>query len=218
MQPDGGILVGGEFTTLGGATRNRLGRLTATGSLDATSDPGANGVVDALALQPDGSVVVGGEFTKLGGGTGTTTRNHLGRLTAAGGLDMSFDPGASNYVLTLVVQPDGMIVVGGVFTGLGGGTGATLIKAVHITELRTRIEALRTRFGRPTPYPYADPILTVGTTMLRAQHMLDLRAALADAFLAAGLSAPAFTTPVALGAPVTSAAIAELRAAVIAIE
>ena len=104
VQPDGKILVGGDFTTLGGGgtgttPRNRIGRLNADGSLDTSFNPGANGGVYALAVQPDGKILVGGDFTTLGGGgTGTTTRNCIGRLNADGSLDTSFNPGANGDV------------------------------------------------------------------------------------------------------------------------
>src|SRR5207248_2455687 len=67
VQPDGKILVGGNFTTLGGggfgtATRDHIGRLNPDGSLDASFDPGANGSVSSLALQADGRILVGGGF------------------------------------------------------------------------------------------------------------------------------------------------------------
>ena len=85
LQTDGKILVGGLFTTLGGGTgtttRNRIGRLNPTGTLDSTFDPGANGTVFTLGVQADGKILAGGDFTGLGGGTGTTTRDHIGRLT-----------------------------------------------------------------------------------------------------------------------------------------
>ena len=42
VQPDGKILVGGNFTTLGGQPRSYLGRLNADGSLDTTFTNGAN--------------------------------------------------------------------------------------------------------------------------------------------------------------------------------
>ena len=90
-------------------------------------DPGANNSVLALAEQADGKILVGGFFTMLGGGgTGTTARSSIGRLNADGTLDTSFDPGAGSIVHTLAVQADGKILVGGVFTTLGGGgTGTT---------------------------------------------------------------------------------------------
>src|SRR5439155_5079837 len=87
VQSDGKILVGGDFTSLGGGdsgmtTRNRIGRLNSDGTVDTSFDPGANNTVLALALYKDGKILVGGYFTTLGGGGfGTTPRNFLGRLT-----------------------------------------------------------------------------------------------------------------------------------------
>ena len=129
VEPDGKILVGGEFTTLGGGTgttvRNRIGRLNTDGSLDTTFNPGANGFVQALARQLDGKILVGGAFTMLGGGTGTTMRSRIGRLHPDGSLDTTFNPGANDDVNAVSVLPDGKILVGGTFTALGGGTGTT---------------------------------------------------------------------------------------------
>ena len=131
VQPDGKILVGGEFKTLGGGgmgttPRNYIGRLYADGSLDTSFETGSNGLVSALAVQADGKILVGGDFTTLGGGgTGTTTRNHIGRLNPDGSLDAGFDPGANNDVSTLAVEADGKILVGGGFYWLGGGGAGT---------------------------------------------------------------------------------------------
>jgi uncharacterized delta-60 repeat protein len=131
MQPDGKILVGGQFTGLGdgtGATlRNRLGRLNPDGTVDASFNPGTNSIVQAVAVQPDGKILIGGNFTSVGGGTGlTSVRHHLARLNSDGTVDTSFNPGANNTVDVVIVQPDGKILVGGAFTTLGGGgTGTT---------------------------------------------------------------------------------------------
>ena len=69
VQADGKILVGGYFTTLGGQTRNYLGRLNPDGTLDTGFNPGANSYVFSLAVQADGKILVGGQFTTLGGQT-----------------------------------------------------------------------------------------------------------------------------------------------------
>jgi uncharacterized delta-60 repeat protein len=138
VQPDGKILVGGNFSMLGGGgtgttPRNRIGRLEArNGSVDLTFDPGANASVSALTLQPDRKIVVGGLFTMLGGGgSGLTARRRIGRLNGDGSLDVSFDPGADGGVNALAVQPDGKILVGGLFNGLGGGTGTSFHKSMR---------------------------------------------------------------------------------------
>jgi uncharacterized delta-60 repeat protein len=126
VQPDGKILVGGNFTTLGGSSRLRLGRLNPDGTLDGGFNPGATHSVRAIALQPDGKILIGGDFNGVGGGTGATARSFIARLLPDGTLDSSFNPGADGIVSTLALQPNGQILVGGLFTRLGGGgTGTT---------------------------------------------------------------------------------------------
>lgn len=89
--------------------------------VDSTFNPGANSRVSAIAVQADGKILVGGTFSMLGGGgSGTTPRSLIGRLNRDGSLDTTFNPGANNLVLALAVQPDGKILVGGVFTVLAG--------------------------------------------------------------------------------------------------
>jgi uncharacterized delta-60 repeat protein len=127
VQGDGRIVVGGGFTTLGGKNRSRIGRLNPDGNLDATFDPGADDIVYSLALQPDGRILVGGRFLELGG----QPRTNLARLNADGSLDATFNASAIPCyvpyflyygVLSLALQPDGRILVGGAYTNLCGQT------------------------------------------------------------------------------------------------
>src|SRR5207245_8462945 len=111
LQSDGKILLGGDFTTLGGGgigttARSRLGRLDPDGTLETSFNPGANSTVQALAVQTDGKIVAGGAFTTLGNG-GTTPRNRLGRLNADGTLDTCFSPRSNRPVLALGLQAHG---------------------------------------------------------------------------------------------------------------
>ena len=96
--------------------------------------------------------------------------------------------------------------------------GVSVVRAVHITELRSRIDGVRLRYGL-TSYGWTDSTLTAGVTMVLAIHISDLRTALAEAYTAAGLSPPTYTDP-ALGprTSIRAAHVGELRAAVIAIE
>jgi uncharacterized delta-60 repeat protein len=126
IQPDGKILIFGDFTTVapnGGAAvpRNRIARLNPDGTLDAAFNPNANDVVRAIALQADGQILVGGYFTKIGG----QPRNRIARLDPTTGLADSFDPNAiadASGVFTIFIQPDGKILVGGSFSSIGGQT------------------------------------------------------------------------------------------------
>ncbi len=120
VQPDGRILLGGEFTSFNSATAPRVVRLTADGLIDPTFDPGQgpNRVVRALAVGGNGSIVLGGDFLTVGG----VSRPGIARLTADGSLDPTFDPGAGapGGVLAVAVQPDGKVVAGGTFSSAGG--------------------------------------------------------------------------------------------------
>jgi hypothetical protein len=91
--------------------------------------------------------------------------------------------------------------------------GVTPIKAVHITELRARINA--TRIGRGLQaYAWTDPTLTPGSSVVTTQHILDLRQALLDVYLAANMTPPTYTDPVLTpgNTLVRTPHIAELRA------
>jgi hypothetical protein len=96
--------------------------------------------------------------------------------------------------------------------------GVTLIKVVHITQLRARVNAVRAARGLDAVV-FSDSSLSVGETPIRAVHILELRAALAEAYDAAKRTAPTYSDPVpGTGVVVMATAIMELRAAVIAIE
>lgn len=116
LQPDGKIIISGYFTTYNGTARARIARLNADGSLDLSFAPGIgpNTYIYATAVQPDGKILIGGAFTSFTG----TPRNRIARLNADGTLDTSFDPGsgASSYVLSISIQPDSKILIGGQFT------------------------------------------------------------------------------------------------------
>ena len=96
--------------------------------------------------------------------------------------------------------------------------GVTPIKAAHIQELRTHVNAVRALRGL-APFDFTDPTLTAGVTVLRAIHISELRTALNEAYMAASLPPPDYTdATLSAGATVTVVHIAELRAAVMAIE
>jgi hypothetical protein len=93
-----------------------------------------------------------------------------------------------------------------------------MIKVVHITELRTRINAVRVARGLSN-FTFTDPTLTIGDSIIKAVHILEMRTALNAAYVQAGLPVPTYSAPTpAFGVSVLTTAITELRAAVQAIE
>jgi uncharacterized delta-60 repeat protein len=122
IAPDGKILVGGDFYSFNGASRYRLVRLNASGSVDTSFvlAPGADGTVQAITVQADGKVLIAGSFTAVNG----TARNRVARLNTDGSLDASFNPGfgPNGAVLTITQQTDGNILIGGYFASVNGTT------------------------------------------------------------------------------------------------
>src|SRR4051812_47523040 len=122
VQSDGKILVGGQFNTIGGKDRHRLGRLDPATALADSFDPNPNGFVRQLAVQPNGQILVGGDFTGQAVVSGGWTRNHIARFNPVTGSPDSFNPNVNGATLFAVaLQADGKILFGGPdFTTVGG--------------------------------------------------------------------------------------------------
>lgn len=120
VQPDGKIIIGGDFTTFDGTEINRVARLNPNGSLDLTFNPGigTNDRVRAIEIQSDGKILIGGSFTTYD----NVPRNRLARLNLDGSLDTEFDPGegASNLITSIKLSTEGKIFLGGAFTFFDG--------------------------------------------------------------------------------------------------
>ena len=118
FQPDGKVVIAGDFTTVHGAIRNRVARLNADGRTDLLFLDGLSGAdmpVNALAVQEDGRILVAGAFKSFNG----VRRINLARLYRNGGLDPSLQttPTYTNgHINTLVLRPDGKILIAGVYT------------------------------------------------------------------------------------------------------
>jgi uncharacterized delta-60 repeat protein len=120
IQPDGKIVVGGDFGQFSGLTYNKVIRLNDDGSIDESFiiGDGFNGTVFITQLQPDGKIIVGGGFTEYSG----VSYNNIIRLNNEGSIDESFivGDGFDSTVNTLQLQPDGKILVGGWFNTFSG--------------------------------------------------------------------------------------------------
>jgi uncharacterized delta-60 repeat protein len=133
VQPDGQILIGGNFIALNGVPRTGVGRFNPDGTLDASFNAGEThstqgpltfGMVRGVALLTDGRILVGGDLATIQG----EPRQLIARLNANGSLDSTFNTGAGGSpggsfhpeVYTAAPQTDGKVIVSGIFTNLGG--------------------------------------------------------------------------------------------------
>jgi len=122
IQPNGQILIGGLFTSVGGSNLNYLARLnSADGSVDTNFNVGVGGndVVLALAIDSQTRILVGGEFTRFSG----VTRSGITRLNPDGTVDPTINFGAGaegGFVDTIAIQSNDEINVGGGFATFEG--------------------------------------------------------------------------------------------------
>src|SRR5687768_3028841 len=123
-QPDGKILVGGQFTLADGRARSGVARFNPNGTIDPTFDAGdigvadhqfslaSGGLIEEIALAPDGKILIGGNYFREVDGP----RLGIERLNADGSIDPTFDPPDNLYgIADIEVQSDGKIVIGGGF-------------------------------------------------------------------------------------------------------
>ncbi len=138
IQPDGKILVGGEFkisfvnSQTGSVSYNGVIRLNADGSRDETFVPATTSNFDtarvtevsALALQTDGKILVGGRI--YAGGSATAAG--IARLNSSGALDATFNlsdiSGVADIARVEDIYPlsNGKILIGGFFDRIGSST------------------------------------------------------------------------------------------------
>ena len=131
IQPDGKIIIGGNFTSFNGNNRHHIARLNTDGTLDATFNPGlgADGMVWSVALEnsvqvvfgisiTNTQVIIGGDFATVNG----VNLNRVARLNANGSVDTSFNPGVgpNGTVNDVALDALGRVIIGGDFDMVSG--------------------------------------------------------------------------------------------------
>lgn len=124
LQPDGAILLGGQFGSCNGIGSSRIVRLQPNGAVDTSFSVGSgfDKTVFVIALQEDGKVMAGGSFLTYKG----NPARKLVRLNADGSQDASLVMGSgftTGDVRSILIQPDGRLLIGGTFAGTYNGVG-----------------------------------------------------------------------------------------------
>lgn len=139
QQPDGKLLVGGQFETFNGNPAYYIARLNLNGSVDnsftSPFDDSWGAVVRQVKVLPDGKILVCGGFLE----SNNSVLPGIVRLNSNGTIDQNFTaPSSVTSVSTFDVQSDGKIILGNLIrlnadgtqdnsfnagTGISGGTG-----------------------------------------------------------------------------------------------
>jgi uncharacterized delta-60 repeat protein len=119
LQPDGKVIVGGNFTTYNGAPAAKLIRLNADGSVDSSFQMGSGliGQVQEITLLSDGSMLIGGRnMTSYNG----VTVSSIFKLSSTGTLDQNFTSNIGSItggVSHIKQLADGKFVATGTISG-----------------------------------------------------------------------------------------------------
>ena len=134
QQPDGKLIIGGAFHSIGGVSAHGIARLHPTGAVDPTfagEAPGpAADYIRALLVRPsDGKIFAGGYFSTYG----SAPRNNIAWLNPDGTLDSTFEAmsGVTDYapsIRAIAMQADGKIVAAGWFSSLSGTPRINLVR------------------------------------------------------------------------------------------
>lgn len=124
VQPDGKILLAGSIYMVDSVLRRMVARLDPNGSLDTSFEVAGGpswGTIRSMVCLPDSRILIAGEFTLQGS---NMTYNNIARLMPDGSLDETFfaGEGSDGTVHEILVQPDGRIVVVGLFSNFHGQT------------------------------------------------------------------------------------------------
>lgn len=129
LQPDGKVIVVGRVSPFDDGVNGGIIRLNTDGTTDTSFHTGTgispqtgSATVMAVTVQPNGKIIASGYFTSYNG----SPAHDILRINPDGSLDNTFsDPGQyldymnsnGEYVsiLTVIVQPDGKVIAGGVF-------------------------------------------------------------------------------------------------------
>ena len=129
-QPDGKVLIGGDFTSFNSYPLNRIARLYVDGSVDRQflTGTGADDTVTAIELRQDGRILVGGGFRSYNG----NVSYGLVELNGDGTLNTEFDVGTgfNGTVRDMKLMEDEKLLVVGEFSTYNN-TNAVYMARLH---------------------------------------------------------------------------------------
>jgi uncharacterized delta-60 repeat protein len=144
LQADGRVLVGGAFTHVGSTSHFYFARFSSSGAFDSTFPVSNEPQVAAIAVAPDGSIFVDDP------GTG-----EILKYSAAGVVDTTYVSAVTDgETNSMVLQPNGKIVIGGTFQLVGTDAHHALARLNANGSLDTTLADLHFSFDATHPNGY----------------------------------------------------------------
>lgn len=141
VQPDGKILISGNFIDINGKPQANTARLNADGSLDTVFEPHVHYSIfpDNIAIQSNGKIL----FYGLCPQHDTQTTTPIIRANPDGTCDTSFTPDSDDFGRSIKILPGGKILVGGEYSLSrldSNGDKDISFKAPYITALDVAVQ------------------------------------------------------------------------------
>ena len=128
LQPDGKILVGGNFVFYNGSLNRRLIRLNSDGSIDNSfvTGTGAVNTIQCIIVRPDGRIIIAGS----GGAYNDTLIRGIAVLNQNGSIYNGFSSPSDSEggIDKAILQPDGKIIIYGSFYSLYGTNAEAILR------------------------------------------------------------------------------------------
>jgi subtilase family protein len=211
---DGAPITPGNFSASGGQLLQKPD-LTAADCV-TTATPGFSPFCGTSAAAPHAAAIAA-LMLQAAGGPPSLTLSQIRAAINARSLDVEVagvDRDSGSGIM------DALGVIGRVhppFTDPVLSAGSTFVRAIHLRELRARVDAQRVRCYL-APFGWTDPSLAATLTLIKAVHIDELRTALGSAYTACGVLPPTYTDTNLAGAAVKAIHFTELRNAVVALE
>jgi uncharacterized delta-60 repeat protein len=136
---DGRIVIGGQFTSYGATSRNRIAVINIDGTLNTAFNPstGFNSAVYKVVVEAlNDAIIVSGTYSTYQG----ATANRIIRLLINGNVDSTFDMGTgfNSDVTDIQIQSwDNKIILSGAFTTFKGSTANRIVRVSQFGALDT---------------------------------------------------------------------------------
>ena len=182
------VYAGGEFTTIGGETRERIAAICATAKCegevaagDATAwNPKANGAVDAIVVS-GATVYAGGAFTEVGGSLRErvaavcATAKCEGEVAAAGAT--AWNPELVGTAVLALAISGSTVYLGGEFTKAGGAARKDIAAVCAIAKCEGAIAASKATAWKPNANAKVQTLAVSGANVYAGGAFTEIAAA-----------------------------------------
>jgi uncharacterized delta-60 repeat protein len=180
IQNDGKIIIGGAFASYNGISCKSIARLNSDGTFDSLFNFNLNTAFDNnsvtlqnIAIQSNGKIIIVGQFYNT---INFINNLNIVRLNTDGTIDTTFNSGigCNNEIRSTSIQPDGKIIIGGIFTSYDGIGRNRIARINGDSTLDTSLIEKNSMVIYPNPVTNMLQIQTPNNVIISSSRILDI--------------------------------------------